>query len=122
MFIRMFWPAVVTLSTTLILSGLSPVHAAECAPHCVLIAGSNAQGSGGRSDGDHRGQGLRRANDIAGQQGSEERDNARLKQDAYRPGGSGVPTPSSASTATSVPPLDPVKLDPRVKAPTCSLC
>lgn len=116
MMTRIFRSATVAMSATLILLGLSSAHALDCA-HCVLTAGSNAQGSSA----EHRGQGLRRANEIAGQHGFQGRDNARQKQDAYRPGGSGVPAPQSTQTPPPVP-LEQGRLDPQVTAPTCSLC
>lgn len=116
MITRIFRSAIVAMSAALILLGLSSAHAVDCA-HCVLTAGSSAQSSAA----DHRGQGLRRANEIAGQHGSQGRDNARQKQDAYRPGGSGVPAPQSTQTPPPVP-LEQGRLDPQVTAPTCSLC
>ena len=56
-----------------------------------------------RKDNNHRGQGLRHANDVAGEHGFKGRDNARLKQDTHRPGGSGVPDPTPAPVPVPVP-------------------
>lgn len=116
MITRIFRSGIVAMSAALILLGLSSAYAVECA-HCVLVAGSSNQGSAS----DHPGQGLRRANDAAGQHGFDGRDNARQKQDTHRPGGSGVPAPQTTQTPPPVP-LEQGRLDPQVTAPTCSLC
>jgi hypothetical protein len=120
MFRRAFLTAGVVLSTCLILSGTSGAQQMECKPLCFLTANSN---SSNRTEGDHQGRGQRRADDVAGDHKSEGRDNDRRKQENHRVrGGSGVSEPSSANTLHPPPGLDPSKMDPRVKAPTCSLC
>ena len=121
MFKRAFLTAGVVLSTCLILSGASGAQQMECKPLCFLTANSN--NSSNRTEGDHQRQGQRRADDVAGDHRSEGRDNDRRKQENHRSrGGSGVSEPSSANTLHPPPRLDPSKLDPRVKPPTCSLC
>ena len=119
MFKRAFLTAGIVLSTCLTLSGTSGAQQMECKPLCFLTASSN---SGIRTEG-QQGRGERRADDVAGNHGSEGRDNDRRKQENHRfRGGSGISKPSSANTLHPPPGLDPSKMDPRVKAPTCSLC
>lgn len=112
------------LSIPLIVSGVGVAQQVICNPHCSITYGNST------SD-DHRGQGLRQANDVAGEHGFEGRDNARLKQDAYRPGGSGVPDPTPpppppaptsdpGSTLSSGGTLD--SGGTLTSPPTCSLC
>ena len=118
MYKRAFLTAGVVLSTCLSFSGASGAQQMECKPLCFFTASSNGSN---RTEGHYQGQGQRRADDVAGDHGSEGRDNARRKQENHRSrGGSGVSEPSSADT--SHPPPDPSKMDPRVKPPTCSLC
>ena len=115
-----FLTAIVVLSAPQGFSGLNWAGNAECKSLCVLTASS--QSSGGHREGGQQGQGLNRANDVGKDHGSGGRDNARQKQDAHRPGGSGVSVPVPDSTSASAPVLDPSKMDPLMTAPTCSLC
>ena len=103
------------LSTPLIFLGVSVAQQVVCNPLCT--PGYNNP----RVDGSHRGQGLRNANEVAGEHGFEGRDNARQKQDAHRPGGSGVPD-SAPPPPPPAPNLDPLNTNPLIVAPTCSLC
>lgn len=120
MFKRAVLTAGAVLSTYLIFLGASEAQQMECKPLCFLTASSN---SSNRTEGDYQEQGRRRADDVAGDHGSEGRGNDRRKQENHRPRGeSGVSGPSSANTSYPPPSLDPSKLDPRVKPPTCSLC
>ena len=109
------------LSIPLIFSGVSMAQQVVCNPLCS--PGYNNP----RVDGNHRGQGLRNANEVAGEHGFEGRDNARRKQDTHRPGGSGVldpapPPPAPPPPAPPSPTLDPLNTNPLSVAPTCSLC
>lgn len=107
------------LSMPLIISGVSVAQQVVCNPLCT--PGYNKP----RIDGNHRGQGLTNANEVAGEHGFNGRDNARLKQDAHRPGGSGVSDPAPPPPPPPTPPspsLDPVNTNPLIVAPTCSLC
>ena len=121
MFKRAILTAGVVLSTCLILSGMSWAQQVECKPLCFLTASSSS--SGNPTEGDHQGQGQRRADDVAGEHGSEGRDNARQKQDAHRArGASSASAPSSATRSQPLPGFNPSKMDPRMIPPTCSLC
>ncbi|HEX9135618.1 MAG TPA: hypothetical protein VF905_01570 [Nitrospirota bacterium] len=115
------------LSLPLIVSGVGVSVAQQviCNPHCSPTYGNSTSDS-------HRGQGLRHANDVAGEHGFEGRDNARQKQDAHRPGGSGVPAPTPVPVPPPVTPPTPTT-DPApapaptptptpTVSPTCSLC
>jgi hypothetical protein len=119
------------LSLPLIFSGVGVSVAQQviCNPHCSPTYGNSTSDS-------HRGQGLRHADDVAGEHGFEGRDNARQKQDAHRPGGSGVPAPTPvpvpppvtppppAPTPTPIvtPPPPPAPTPSPTGLPTCSLC
>jgi hypothetical protein len=116
---RVLFAASAAISIPLIFSGVSLAQQVVCNPLCS--PGYNHSNSADNN----RGQGLRHANDVAGDHGFDGRDNARQKQDAHRPGGSGVPDP------TPVPPpvIDPVPLPPPPDIPplsgpgsTCTLC
>src|SRR5512147_3177724 len=109
------------LSLPLIFSGVGVGMAQNvvCDPHCSPTYGNSTSDS-------HRGQGLRHANDVAGDHGFEGRDNARRKQDAHRPGGSGVPDPTPAPVPvpppTTTTTTDPAPAPAPTVSPTCSLC
>ena len=113
------------LSLPLIVSGVGVSVAQQviCNPHCSPTYGNSTSDS-------HRGQGLRHANDVAGEHGFEGRDNARQKQDAHRPGGSGVPAPTpvpvpppvTPPTPTTDPAPAPAPTPTPTVSPTCSLC
>ena len=111
------------LSLPLIVSGVGVSVAQQviCNPHCSPTYGNSTSDS-------HRGQGLRHANDVAGEHGFEGRDNARQKQDAHRPGGSGVPAPTPVPVPPPVTPPTPTTdpapapAPPPTVSPTCSLC
>src|SRR5512147_151088 len=111
------------LSLPLIVSGVGVSMAQQviCNPHCSPTYGNSTSDS-------HRGQGLRHANDVAGEHGFEGRDNARQKQDAHRPGGSGVPDPAPVPVPVPTPTTDPAPAPPPSPSPTptglptCSLC
>jgi hypothetical protein len=105
---RLLLAASVVLSIPLVFVFVRPSVAGQvvCNPLCAptFDAPSSADNHRGhRKDNDHRGQGLRHANDVAGEHGFEGRDNARLKQDAHRPGGSGVPDPTPVPAPVPVP-------------------
>jgi hypothetical protein len=116
---RALLAASAAISIPLIFSGVSLAQQVVCNPLCS--PGYNHSNSAD----DHRGQGLRHANDVAGKHGFEGRDNARLKQDAHRPGGSGVPDPTPVPPPVPPPVIDPVPPPPPpLSAPgtTCTLC
>lgn len=121
MFKRTMVAASAVLSLPLIFSGVGVGVAQNvvCDPHCSPTYGNSTSDS-------HRGQGLRHANDVAGDHGFEGRDNARRKQDAHRPGGSGVPDPTPAPVPvpppTTTTTTDPAPAPAPTVSPTCSLC
>lgn len=119
-------------SIPLIFSGMAVAQQVICNPHCSPTYG-NSTSDDHRQNEAHRGEGLRNANEVAGEHGFEGRDNARLKQDERRPGGSGiiiepppppppapVPAPDSGGTLSSGGTLDPGGT--LSSPPTCSLC
>lgn len=121
MFKRAILTAGVVLSTCLILSGMSWAQQVECKPLCFLTASSSNNGN--FTVNDHQGQGQRRADDVAGEHGSEGRDNARQKQDAHRArGASSASALSSPTRSQPLPGFNPSKMDPRMIPPTCSQC
>jgi hypothetical protein len=85
---RVLFASSVALAIPLIFSGLSQAQQVVCNPLCSPAYNHS------KSADDHRGQGLRHANEVALTHGAEGRDNARLKQNAHRPGGLGVPDPT----------------------------
>jgi hypothetical protein len=89
------------LSTALILSGVSVAQQVICNPVC---SPTRSNSPGNSTSDRHRGQGLRNANEVAGDHGFQGRDNARMKQDAHRPGGSGVPDPTPVPVPVPLPP------------------
>ena len=106
---RILLAVAVVLSGSSMFVGPSTAQQVVCNPHCSPAYE------------DHRGQGLRNANDVAGEHGFEGRDNARQKQDAHRPGGSGVPDPNPPAPPPAdvpPPPLPPGPTD----MTSCSLC
>lgn len=116
MYKRVLCAAVVALSIPLMFSGVSLAQQVACKPDC---SPEHSMGKDkGKSYDDHnRGKGLRNANHAADGHGDRGRDNARLKQDRHRHGGSGVPDP------TPVPP--PIVVPPPVVEPPpsdCSIC
>jgi hypothetical protein len=101
------------LSIPLIFSGMVMAQQqVVCNPVC---APTHSNSPGNATSDSHRGQGLRNANEHAGDHGFQGRDNARVKQDLHKPGGSGVPDP------TPVPP-PPVTDPPPVPPPSGSGC
>ena len=62
-----------------------------CNPHCAPTVRSNSGGT------EH---GLNRANTVAGDHGDRGRDNAEDKQNAHKPGGSGVSSTGSTGGST----------------------
>ncbi len=117
MFKRTLIAASAVFSIPLMLSGVCVAQQQQvvCNPLCSPTSGNITSDS-------HRGQGLRHANEVAGEHGYQGRDNARLKQDTHRPGGSGVPDPTPVpvpppSTEPPAPTPSPTGLPP-----TCSLC
>ena len=123
---RILLAASAAISIPLIFSGVSLAQQVVCNPLCS--PGYNHSTSADA----HRGKGLMNANDVAGDHGFKGRDNARQKQDAHRPGGSGVPdpTPVPPPVIDPVPPpvIDPVPPPPPPLPPlsgpgsTCTLC
>jgi hypothetical protein len=102
MLTRVLLAASAALAIPFIFSGVSLAQQVVCNPLCSPAYNHS------RSADDHRGQGLRHANEVAGEHGAEGRDNARRKQDAHRPGGSGVPDPTPVVVVPPVPPTDPL--------------
>jgi hypothetical protein len=102
MLTRVLLAASAALAIPLIFSGVSLAQQVVCNPLCSPAYNHS------KSADDHRGQGLRHANEVAGEHGAAGRDNARRKQDAHRPGGSGVPDPTPVVVVPPVPPTDPL--------------
>jgi hypothetical protein len=118
------------LSIPLLFSGMVLAQQqVVCDPVCAPTQTGNSTSDS------HRGQGLRNANEHAGDHGFQGRDNARVKQDAHRPGGSGVPNPNPVPPPPAPLPPPPVVPPPPTTEPpapppplgggvgsTCSLC
>ena len=91
------------LSIPLICSGMVMAQQqVVCTPVC---APTHSNSPGNATSDSHRGQGLRNANEHAGDHGFHGRDNARVKQDLHKPGGSGVPDPTPVPTPVPPPPV-----------------
>ena len=120
---RVLLAASAAISIPLIFSGVSLAQQVVCNPLCS--PGYNHSTSADA----HRGKGLMNANDVAGDHGFKGRDNARQKQDAHRPGGSGVPDPTPVPPPV-IDPVPPPVIDPVPPPPpplsgpgsTCTLC
>lgn len=109
---RVLLAASAAISIPLIFSGVSLAQQVVCNPLCSPAYNNP------RSDGNHRAQGLTRADDVAGVHGSHGRENAKLKSGYVDPTPP-APTPPPPPTP---PTLDPLNTNPLVVAPTCSLC
>ena len=110
---RVLCAAVVALSISLTFSGASWAQQVVCKPDCSPDYSVGKDKDKGKHH--DNGKGLNHANQVANGHGDRGRDNARLKQDRHRPGGSGVPAPTVPGT--EVPPT-PVPEPPS----DCSIC
>ncbi len=108
------------LSIPLIFSGMVMAQQqVVCNPVC---APTSSHSPGNATSDSHRGQGLMNANERAGDHGAQGRDNARVKQDLHRPGGSGVPDPTPVPPPPVVPPPAPEPPPPSGSGCTGTLC
>jgi hypothetical protein len=122
---RMLAVASAVLSIPLVVSGMVMAQQhVVCNPVC---APTHTNSPGNSTSDSHRGQGLMNANEQAGDHGAQGRDNARVKQDLHRPGGSGVPNPTPVPPPVVLPPptTEPPAPPPPPTggfSPSCSLC